>query len=124
MDNMSIDIRACGKENLKAALMLAFQCSPTGKATHYIIDDGDLVLLWQGGVTESYDLPFTLNVNNAVDFVQSWLDDQKERKEKFDDYEVENEPAFRVFNDGWGHDSQFPHAGFVRIQAIWAWLGK
>ncbi len=122
MDNRKLFIQEEGKEALYHALMLAFYGAPGGKATHYMIHDGDLLLLWADD-RGAIKLPYPLTKSNVVDFVWNWIEGA-DKKEKYNDGEVDNlEGGFRLQTNSWGHDDE-SHYAFARISAVWAWCGK
>lgn len=123
MNNSKIFVQSEGKEALGLALQLLYKNAPGGKATHYIIDNDELVLLWHEE-KDCIKLPYALTVYNATDFVWEWLE-QAVRKEKYgdSDYVWNKEGGFRAYCNDWGEDEKY-HYGFARIVAIYVWIGK
>lgn len=126
MDNFSIDIVARGRDNLKAALTIAFSEHSKAIATRIHPEFG-LILYWTDPTNpkpETNKLLFPHDVAAASDLVWNWLlnvpNDSYRDKIDFDGSLVK---AWRVYNQDWGRvDGEWE--AFVAIEPVWGWLGK
>lgn len=127
MDNFQIDIRSRTKTHFDEAVRIAFDAAPGQKATHYkITKKHGFILYWHGedikGLTA---LPYEMTAGDAIPFIWGWLQkvEYEDYEEPYDDGDVENVKAFRIFNEDWGHVDH-DHYAFIAVKPAWAWLGK
>lgn len=121
-DNWNFDIRAKGDAHLSHAVALAFGVHT--KATHYAVASPDgcptLILLWTA-YGDAIKLPFALNAERAVTFINSWLEDTD--YPEVPEHDGHSAKGWRVFNETWGHVHGMWEA-FVAIQPAWMFYGK
>ena len=121
MDNFKIDIVADGTENLGRALLLAFCYCPGKKATHFIHDrEKGLIFLWHKE-GDALPLPAGLTSQEATIIASKWLEETDYPKAP--DHDGDNEKAWRVYNEAWGHVAQY-HYAICAFKPVWAVFGK
>jgi len=138
-----------GNDDLALAMKLIWG-SPNRKATHYKISKfttevkyGDrsnggqyhyfdlketpdakctetLILLWHEE-RNAVALPYPINLAGAVEFTKGWLANTDYGPQP--DHDGDNEKAWRVFCDHWGHVYDH-HYGIAGIQPRWAMFSK
>lgn len=131
-DNFRFDVTSIGKDHLKAILGIAFDNAKT-KATHYVVRPAvigaapnedkpfRLVFFRSGGGKGAIQLPFTLDVDGAVDFVIRWLAEQEYPDEE--DFDGSADKGWRVYNERWTRiDNEYQ--AIVAITPEWALYGK
>lgn len=137
MDNFALDVRATTRRSFDHAIAIALAHSPSGKVTHWVEDSKyGLVLFWSGSDEEFkgkkiQQFPFEMKAKDVASFAWRWL--QKVDRIKFqqlkgmdaeyDDGDVDNEEAWRVFVEDWGHVGSSFYA-VAAVLPVWAWLGK
>lgn len=146
MDNRTIDVVSEGNKDLEMALSIIWNNCPGGKATHYkmmklkeeyqyygtptnnhyknLNEDPEgtdtMILLWheEKGALE---LPYALELEDAIHFVKGWL--KKITYGAEPDHDGDNGKGWRVFTEQWGHVANHSYA-IVGIQPKWAYYGK
>lgn len=146
MDNRQLDITSEGKASLEMALSIAWPGAAGGKATHYKVvglepktqyygaptsrhietlaesemGKTTLILLW-GAERDAVQLPYPLDLKEAVTFVVGWLAHADYGIEP--DHDGDNGKGWRVFTEAWGHVAGH-HYAVVAVQPAWAMYGK
>ncbi len=80
-----------------------------------------LILLWHEENGSSLPLPYPLNMEQAIQFVEGWLGRAAYGREP--DHDGDNGKGWRAFNNGWGHVA-WHHYGIVGIQPVWMMYPK
>jgi len=80
-----------------------------------------LILCWSDS-PDTIPLPYPLNANGAIGFVEGWLENAGDPG-KEPDHDGDNKAGWRVFTGTWGHVSSYTYS-VVAVQAIWAMYGK
>lgn len=121
MGNRQVDVLSRGKDDLRLALELLSNGNPL---THYVEEDGQLVLCW-GRAEGSKELLFPLrSADEMTEFAWGWIKNKAEHKERYPEGDVTNEEGgFRAWSGPWGHDERY-HFGFARVEARFVWIGK
>ena len=149
MDNRTLDARSEGEEGIALALKLIWSNAPGGKATHYKIarytlkteyyqnekgktthhitdmvesEKGSptLILFWSDEEL-ALPLPFPLDLDGSIQFVENWLKDVDYGREP--DHDGDNGKGWRIFTEAWGHVAGH-HYAIVGVQPMWAMYGK
>lgn len=120
-DNTKIDIRCEGRENFEEAMKLIFQCASGGLATHYRFDNKYGIVLYWAESEKATRLPYSMNVNAAIEFVWNWL--QVVDYGTQPNHDGSNTKGWTVFNENW---SQIDHEwqAFAAIRPEWMMHGK
>lgn len=146
MDNRLVNITSVGEDALAMAIRIIWPNCAGQVAKHYKIvnlaekveyfgepttrhytsmrEDPNgtptLILLWHEE-RGSLPLPYELDVNEAVKFVEGWLN--KVPRGSRPDMDGDSGNGWNVFTDLWGHVAGH-HYAFVGIQPAWALYGK
>jgi hypothetical protein len=139
MDNFGLNVRARSKETFVRAIAIACAASPGGTVTHFCEHPRyGLVLFWHDCEESTFcgrkvhPLSCEMGPREAAQFAWRWVvDAQRDRgilglkgwDAYYRDGDVQNEPAYRIFVEDWGHVGGSPYA-VVAILPVWAWLGK
>lgn len=137
MDNFTLNVRARTKESFEHTMAVAFAASPGEKASHWCEHPKyGLILFWHADEHDKFDnkpivpFPHELDYMTASSFVWDWLSKIDRKKfnlgswdAHYDDGDVWNEKAWRVYVEDWGHVGNSPYA-VAAILPVWAWLGK
>lgn len=110
--NFELKVLAETKEQFELAMKLAFEAF--NKASHWSVLNNKLYLYWHES-KDTNKLPYDLNVNQAIEFVWGWLENQEP---------TGNEPNF----DGSVHEGfkieNTNGYSFVSIEKVWTIYGK
>lgn len=147
MDNRVANIVSMGIEELFWALALLWANAPGGKATHYkickyrnitkyfgnptlrhideMVEDPEkgtetLILFWDN-TKGAIPLPYPMNLERTVDFVEGWLSGVEYGPEP--DNDGSNKRGWRVFTEDWGIVAGH-HRAILAVQPEWAMFGK
>lgn len=146
MDNRQIDITSEGSKALTLVLTLLWDNCPGRKATHYKVakyeykadyygnptdrhyektvesEEGKqtLILLWHAE-NGALPLPYPLDLDDAIKFVEGWLKNADYKDEP--DHDGDNGKGWRVFNEQWGYVAGHNYA-ILGVQPVWAMYGK
>jgi len=111
---------------LEPALDIAFSTAPGGKAWGYKSTPERLTFAWniQASASDPEFVPFVTPINSrqAVDIVNSWLDEVASFGSQ-PDHDGDNEKSFRIFCESWGHIGG-NHYTFAAVEPYWAMYGK
>lgn len=121
-DNYHFDVRSDTREHFDMAMILAFSRGRTA-ATHYRINEGNLVLLWHAeSGSDANPLPYEMGVEAAIPFAWHWLESAEYPREPDVDGSIKK--GFRIRNDeSWEHVDGDPY-GIAVIQPSWQMYGK
>jgi hypothetical protein len=140
MDNFRFDITARSPEMLKLALKVAFELDDD-KPYVYGYSMGPApkesasaaggewgankakarLVLYKYESAKATPLPYKMNFEQALSFVQGWLQNAGYGPQP--DHDGSNSKGWRVYNEAWGHVND-DWAGFVAIEPVWALHGK
>jgi hypothetical protein len=145
MDNRIIDVTSEG--DISPAIKLIWNNAAGGMAKHYkitkllkvvdyfgepetthhfdrLIEDENgtptLILLWSKE-RDSNELPFPLDMNESIEFINAWLG--KVDRGSRPDIDGDCDGGWRVFTEQWGHVAGHSYS-IVAIQPAWAMYGK
>lgn len=121
-DNFHFDITGA---KLFDCLNIAFLGSPSGKATHWIVEEKEgnpqrLLLGWNKD-KDMTPFPAPMSVEECEPFILSWLRTVDYRKEL--DHDGDNSKGWRIYNESWGKINGYTYS-FVAIEPIWLIYGK
>jgi hypothetical protein len=73
-------------------------------------------------------MPYKMKTREIlIAYVWAWLSsldkDERNKESFYDDGDVSNVPAWKIYVDTWGHVAN-RHDGVMAVEASWAWLGK
>ncbi len=136
MDNFALDVRARSRESFDHAMAIAFNGS-VGKASHWCEHPKfGLVFFWNEVPSDTFQgkpispLMTEMDAAQAADLAWIWLQKADRKKfqlkdsdEHYRDGDVDNEKAWRVYVEEWGHVGGSNYA-VCAILPVWAWLGK
>lgn len=147
MDNRTIDVTSESKEDLAAAIGIAWNNAAGGKATHYVIkklskkvmyygeptthhhsvllndkENGvnTMILLWYEH-PDATPLPFPLDLDGTINFVRGWLSITPHSTNP--DIDGSLKDGWRIFTEEWGHVCGYSSTIFA-VQKQWAMYGK
>lgn len=146
MDNRQFDITSEGEKALAMAIRIAWDNAPGGKAVHYKVvkvksdtrywgeptshhstnskEDKEgiptLILFWSDD-KDTIPLPYPLEVEEAIPFINGWLKKAEFGQEP--DHDGDNGKGWRVFSDDWGYVAG-NRCAILGIQPTWAMYGK
>lgn len=121
MDNFRIDIISEGLETLKLGMKIAFEKGGSTAVAYRINPAGALVFGWHLSMNSGTPLPVGMDADAAAALAFSWLHEQNYGKQP--DHDGDNEPGWRLYNEGWGHVDGDSYA-IVAVCPAWAMHGK
>jgi hypothetical protein len=141
-DNGQIVVVMEGREAFELAMRLAFlphKYPKRSAATHYKIEKKPafggtnnlptmlfetqhprLIFYWIEDKT-ALELPFPMDVDDAINFAWGWLQKQDYGEEP--DHDGSDGKGFAVYNEAWGHVGN-SHAAICAVSPQWSWYGK